>query len=413
MWGKQSTFENIPLRLKVADPLSGCEPYQIGLSNRPTAFLVNGLNKCPLSNLIHNAQSKAAQALFIVNHETTDVSQIALPDHIPGVHIHVLLLNKADGDKLIDIAEDVSGRDAVVNINFIEYARRNNKISLEVTYSPDDTVSNNLFAAIYESPFTQDISEGNLAVERKYTMFHCSACEEKGYSMAKEDCLSGGRYCMTSSRSSDISGEVMLIQTLKNKCTETILENANRRSAIWEYYWTFNKSCIREFSPKCSNAILKKLGVKDAVFNCIRNSFVKTALNGTTDLKITLQDNELLRKEKEDFNKIQHYSNFPMVKLNNMIFYGQTSFNEVMGFICMHLRDNLNGCKLFQVSKEVKYSTGNAVYRWIAFIFVGVIIAFLVETCRKALRRKMEGELSFQIDKKISNFLERSGGADL
>jgi len=84
MWGQQSTFTNVELQLLLPDPDSGCKIYSGGLPTVPSAFLVNGLNKCPLSNLIHNAQSKAAQALFIVNHDDSDINSIPLPDQLTG-----------------------------------------------------------------------------------------------------------------------------------------------------------------------------------------------------------------------------------------------------------------------------------------------------------------------------------------
>ena len=84
MWGRQSTFSNFEIKLVAASPSSGCDPYNYGIPTTPTAYLVDGLNKCALSNIIHNAQAKAAQALFIMNYDKTGIENIKIPDHISG-----------------------------------------------------------------------------------------------------------------------------------------------------------------------------------------------------------------------------------------------------------------------------------------------------------------------------------------
>ena len=252
-----------------------------------------------------------------------------------------------------------------------------------------------------------------MKIERKYTMMHCSACEERGYTMARDDCLSGGRYCMKSTLFDDMAGEVMLVQVLKNKCTEQVLNELKRPQDIWNYYWTANRSCVTDFIPQCFNTILQKLEIKDRVFKCIKDSFEKTAETNDTsgEPKILLQENKLLRKEKADFSKIEHYSNFPLLKINGMIFYGSLTYKEVMGFVCSHVRDNLNGCSAF--NKIVTEKGSNTAFKWFAIIFVIVIFGVIIEVCRRALKHKFEGELSHQIDKSISSFLERTGGTDL
>ena len=60
MWGKQQTFENMQIKLKQAEPENGCAKYSYDPPKKPTAFVVQGLKECPLSNLIHNAQVHGA-----------------------------------------------------------------------------------------------------------------------------------------------------------------------------------------------------------------------------------------------------------------------------------------------------------------------------------------------------------------
>ena len=288
-----------------------------------------------------------------------------------------------------------------------------------MTFSPDDSKATHFLSQLYESSFRKDIAANRLAIGLRYSMLHCSSCEESGFTMAKDNCLSGGRYCMKSSRLKDLSGEVMLVQAIKNDCTETILENANRRSAIWEYYWTFHNNCQEEFRPECSNAILKKLGIKNEVFKCIHESFEQTAKvskDTTTDdnsPKILLQDNSILRRHMTEFMHIEHYAHFPMIKINGMVFYGPAKFQDIFSFICMHVRDSLTGCDKFLIIKDAGKSTNRRFFELIALLIVGMIVAVAVLFCRNTLKRKFDGELAYKIDQSVNEFLKKTGGSDL
>jgi hypothetical protein len=414
MWGKQSTFENLVIRLREAVPYDGCEPYSYDIPKAPTAYLVNGLNKCPLSTMIHNAQAKNAKALIIVNHEETDIKNAIEHSHLPGVRIHVLLINKRVGVKLRDAVQAEKLAETHLSINFLDLVSKNSNVDLEVTYSPEDPQIARFFADFYVSKFASD---SRISIGRKYTMLHCSSCAEQGFTMAKENCLSGGRYCMKSSINDDITGEVMLVQTLKNKCTEAILQDRNQQNKIREYYWRFNNSCIETFSPKCINAILKALGIKKEVFDCVKSSFIRSTLIDPkadpvqrTEPLILLDDNTLLATEMKSFKAIENYADFPLLKINGVIYYGQISFKEVAEFMCRHVKKDLKGCE--DVQEIEVFSEGKA-FRWFALILVIGVFGTVMELCRRALKKKMEGELAYKIDQSVSNFLERSGGTDL
>ena len=417
MWGKQSTFENLVIRLREAAPADGCSAYSYTKPTTPTAYLVNGMRNCPLSNLIHNAQVHQASALFIANPEDLNIQDINVPAHIPGVQIHVFLISKRDGEKLQSLAQTADLKSLLVEIDFLEFAKRNSSVSMELIYSPDDLAATSLLASFYQSKFISDIVRGDFAIATSYTMLHCSSCAEQGFTMAKENCLSGGRYCMKSSINDDISGEVMLVQTLKNKCTEAILKDKNQQNKIREYYWRFNNSCIATFSPKCINAVLKSLGIKKEVFDCVKSSFIRSTLIDPkadpvqrNEPLILLDDNTLLATEMKVFKAIENYADFPLLKINGVIFYGQVTFREVAEFMCRHVKKDLKGCEEIE---EIEVVSEGRAFRWFALILVIGVFGTIVEVCRRALKKKMESELAYKIDQSVSNFLERSGGSDL
>ena len=85
MWGKERTFDDKKIHLKLAEPSDGCEPYSNSIPlKHQHAYVVDGLSKCPLSNIIHNAQMEQASALFIVNNNDSPLEELALPSHIAG-----------------------------------------------------------------------------------------------------------------------------------------------------------------------------------------------------------------------------------------------------------------------------------------------------------------------------------------
>ena len=142
---------------------------------------------------------------------------------------------------------------------------------------------------------------------------------------------------MKSSRIDDLTGEVMLVQTIKHTCVENVLEAKNDRKKLGEYYWVFNNTCMPTFDPKCVNKLLDRLGVKAEVFRCVTESFEKTVMDGDLkpSLKISLQDNEVLRRHYTTFSKVEHYGEFPMVKINGVVYYGPTTFNSIASFVCV------------------------------------------------------------------------------
>ena len=279
--------------------------------------------------------------------------------------------------------------------------------------SPDDKQATHFLADLYSSTFTQDIKAGNIAIDIAYSMLHCAACEERGFTMAKENCLSGGRYCMKSSRLMDLSGEVMLVQTIKNICAEVELEKRGQEDKIGEYWWTFNSSCVEEMRPECSNAILKKLGIKNEVFACIKNSFEDSARKLDSNIsqpKILLQDNSILRREMMSFSKIENYAHFPMVKVNGMIFYGPTRFRAVMGFICTHVNDNLKGCESgIGLPREIVLNKPSQAFKYAAIFVVVLAVSMVLFVCRNKLKAKFDADLAYKIDQSVSEYLKRTG----
>src|SRR3990167_1873867 len=422
MWGKQQTFTDMNYTLTTVDPPSGCESYSdatkaVAKKHKISAFLVNGIKDCSLSNLIHNAQSLGANMLIITNTQGSSIAQVEQPDHIPGVQIHVLLVDADTGLILSSLGSSSNTEELIISPRFLEFARRNSTVSIDMTFNPDDESATKFLADLYSSAFTHDYLGNKLAINLNYAMLHCTQCGESGYTSAKLGCLSGGRYCMKSKYFEGLGGEVMLVQVLKHVCAEQIIANLQKPSMLPEYWWTMHHSCMSDFNPVCSNAILKKLGIKSQVFECLKKSFLSPNLDGTPStgpLRIGLQDNSILQDQMTKFYRVQHYNHFPLIKINDLVYYGKIDYPEVMGFICTHIRDSLQGCKTLPKTTEIiVVETGGTVFKYIASILVIALVLYVVCVCRSKLKQKFDGELANKIDQSVTEYLKRTGGTDL
>ena len=320
------------------------------------------------------------------------------------------MLNRTTGRELLEYMEQENMKDPQIQLSFTEYAKRKSNVDLKIIASPEDPKVLNFLAKLYTSNFAPNIESKDIQVNMGYTILHCRECKTQGYTMSKDNCLSGGRYCLKPIDGADrsIGGEVLLVQAIKNNCTEKILRESNRMKDLMEYYWGLNTSCIKSFSPRCPNSILTKLGIKDKVFKCIKNSFIPI---GNRDRpsdyqpKISLEDNEILIDQKAKFNEIENYNNFPMIQVNGWIFHGDVEYNQIMHFICNHINDNLGGC----YTMIERYSEGGSSFKWISFFIVVALVVGAIVYCRKNLKLKFRNELSYHIDKSVSNYLQRNG----
>jgi len=93
----------------------------------------------------------------------------------------------------------------------------------------------------------------------------------------------------------------------------------------------------------CTKKLLEKLEISEAVNKCVETSVEKQG----TEARIFLDDNNLLKREKEVFQQVEHFNRFPLLKINDIVYYGRIEATNIMSFICRHVRDDLSGCSDF------------------------------------------------------------------
>jgi len=163
------------------------------------------------------------------------------------------------------------------------------------------------------------------------------------------------------------------------------------------------------------NKLLDRLGVKAEVFQCITNSFEKTVMEADqkASLKISLQDNDILRRHLTAFSKIEHFGEFPMVKINGVVYYGPVSFNSIASFVCRHVKDSLKGCASFVVDDVLEVTTAGRIFKWVCLALVLLASLTLILVCQKKMKKKFDSDLSYKIDQSVSEYLKKTGGTDL
>jgi hypothetical protein len=218
----------------------------------------------------------------------------------------------------------------------------------------------------------------------------------------KENCLSGGRYCALPSRDG-LKGEKVLMQNLYHICVEKYAKKKDQMLIWGEYLYQFDKVCAKDMELTCTKKLLKKLKVTDKIEKCVSDSIDQKGKSP----RIFLDDNKLLKEQKEKFEAVKNFNRFPLLKINDIVYYGRLDTKNVMSFICRHVRDNLTGCVDYVTKIEEKKGHGFTIF---VTIVVGVIFLWLFNKCRISLRMRFENEMNLQVDQSINKFLAKTGG---
>lgn len=256
------------------------------------------------------------------------------------------------------------------------------------------------------SRFVHDLHDGNINFTRNYVILHCSSCQENNFNQAKPNCFSGGRYCALSSR--DIPGETILIQDIYNICTERVISGSEKLKDfdLMGYYHHFDNICAEKFELTCTKSILKKMGILDEVHKCYEDSIEKRGEKP----KAYLDDNILLREQKRRFKKVENFNRFPLLKINNIVYYGKLRATNVLAFICKHVNSELKGCDDYVRRVDGK---GSHFFTLVVMGVVAIAFCYLLIKCKNQLRLRFERQLNLQVDQSINKFLEKTGGNQL
>ena len=218
----------------------------------------------------------------------------------------------------------------------------------------------------------------------------------------KENCLSGGRYCALPARD-HLKGERVLVQDLYHICTEQHCKKEKLLTKWTEYLYQFDQVCAHKMEIKCTQQLLKKLDIKEKVEECVNTSVEMVG----TKRRLFLNDNTLLRDQKKKFSAVQHFNKFPLLKINETVYYGPIDTVNVMSFICRHVRDDLVGCEEYIKKIQAKKGHGFTIF---VIIVVGALFLWLFNRCRISLRARFENEMNLQVDASINKFLAKTGG---
>ena len=114
-----------------------------------------------------------------------------------------------------------------------------------------------------------------------------------------------------------------------------------------------------------------------------------------------------------ELDKVEQYGEFPMVKINGVVYYGPATFNSIASFVCRHIKDSLKGCASFVVEDVLEVTTAGRVFKWVCLVLVAGLSVALIMLCQKSMKKKFDSDLSYKIDQSVSEYLKKTGGTDL
>ena len=303
-----------------------------------------------------------------------------------------------------------------VTIDYVNYLKNvSSEVKIQITAPPDDINTYSFLRDLYDSDFTKDIVDGKMKVELDYTLLHCDSCAKQGYTIQHENCVSGGRYCIqpvSQSGAEPADSNSIFGLILTNKCVEKILTETlpadKAQIKLFEYYWTLREGCIANLTSGCVFAIInKRLDLTEKVRKCMMDSFVQQKDPSGKSIDKELLDNSILADIKSNFSKVKDFADFPLIRINDIIYHGQLSYNEVGTFVCDHLKGSLKGC--YELRYEQKIAAGEGkIFKLVAFIAGLLLVVALIGLCRQQLRRRYQTELNFKIDQTVDEYLNKS-----
>ena len=222
---------------------------------------------------------------------------------------------------------------------------------------------------------------------------HIITFSSKSKEFLNNNCVGNGKYCAFDPdvNDSSITGKDVILEGLRQKCVF---------KAGVKYYFhymrKFYKNCIHQINSECSNTIMSEVGVNTTTVNtCVNLSFHKISENNS------LNENSILEEEKE-VQKNSGLKNFPQIVINNLVYQGSLSQNDLLLSICASLHDETQTCRNIEIYNDDDFSVFNVVMTHFLLFLIGVVIMAVV--CRWIAKRKYEKKLSKAIGKYVTEY---------
>lgn len=215
----------------------------------------------------------------------------------------------------------------------------------------------------------------------------------KSAEFGKDNCVGNGNYCAFDPDVADetVTGRDVLMEGVRQKC----VFKAGVKF-YFHYMRRFYRSCIHRIGENCALEVMRQIGVNSSVVkNCVDLSFHKISED------MELNENSILRREKE-VQKESGLHNFPQIMINQLLYKGSLSQNDLLLSICASLHDETQSCRDIEIYNDDDFSVLNVVMAHFFLFLIGV--AVLAVVCRYVAKRKYDKELSKAIGKYVTEY---------
>jgi len=403
-----------------------------GTINNPTddnVIVMTQRGDCFFVTKTLNVQNIGGSVAMIVDDKDEENTKIIMTGESDLVHIPSILIKRYVGEIFADFMSQNPGEEIDLFISF-------------PIPHPDDRVEYDIYMLstnIEIMQFLKEFSQYNTEFDKStlmtphYVIYTCPQCHKEGFKNSYVDCISGGRYCAPDPDNEGLyTGFDVVMENLRQLCIYETAKDKVIHREWWDYVTTFYDDCMapdleeyhkthiktfKDFSQKCSDAVMKKVGIDSAaVEQCVNQSFQPVAVEKDG---YGMNKNSVMESEARQQLAAGVYYH-PLVRINEKNIRGDITVDLVMNALCGgfdHLpqvcpdywnQENLNRVDsnpIETTTKEHVFDNPGLSASTIILIVLGCIVFALVLLF--CIKRKMALDMNRQINDELHHVVSQ------
>ena len=158
----------------------------------------------------------------------------------------------------------------------------------------------------------------------------------------------------------------------------------------------FYKNCILAITDDCAASNIRKIGLNYIdILKCVQNSFNES--NGDS----YLGDNFILSSERDKQRKTG-VNTFPNIYINDTLYQGTLSADDLLLSVCSALNDVTLNCKNLDLDEEDNLDIFQIILTLIIIFSICIILLALI--CKRIVKAKYEKELNEAVNKFVVEY---------
>lgn len=205
--------------------------------------------------------AKGALAVIIDNKPSEDVNNIIMSDDSTGMGISIpaMLIDFADGEKLVNFLATASEEEQVKAALAAEFTMKNpdNRVEYDLWYTSIDDRARDFIS--YFSDHAKDLGRHALMTPH-FVSWPCPACDDE---FKKKECVSNGKYCASPhkfQKGQTSKGRDIILEDLRELCLYNLYYK-KQPDTWWNYMKHVHSQCYNGVSKLCSKRAHKDLGL--------------------------------------------------------------------------------------------------------------------------------------------------------